>query len=191
LQQSTAVEAAIRDRELKLSERHTNTAVARAQAGQRFIELPGRGIGAGMTAFAEAAGDGADTLGKFGDKLRDTERSTFWQATKQMFGMGPFNRPNSAGAAASMLGPMGRPGFDMKRMRQLFPQSSMDFDVRGNAALERGTAAAFSQERRSSQQNQLIQQARQQTELLKKTVHVLEQIEGKNLGAELLPANVA
>jgi len=63
-------------------------------------------------------------------------------------------------------------------------------ETRGNAALERGTAAAFSQERRSAQQNQLVDLSRRHLIEAKKMAKSLEKIEGKDLGAQVLPANL-
>jgi hypothetical protein len=184
LQQANEVRAAIVEREERMASDFQKITVAKAKAGQRFVELPGKLLGESMGRFADLIGDGADELGTFGDKLRATERSTFWAATKQMFGMGPFNPNATKGKLPEIAS-----GFDASQVGELFGGRGMT-DVRGNAALERGTAAAFSQERRSGQQSQLVEESKKHTQYLKQTVKALEDLKGQNLGAQLLPANL-
>lgn len=149
------------------------------------VGAPSRLVGGAMQRLVQLADDGADALGRLGAKARELERANFWAVTKQMFGLGPFRAAAGAGAA-------GPPPHDQEllaRLQALGLGGGAEI-FRGNAALERGTVAAFSQERRSQQQNQLIDEARKQTELQKKMVDHLKQLKGRDLGAQLLPANV-
>jgi hypothetical protein len=160
------------------------SAANKLKSGQLVAEAPARALDAAFSKFTQLAGDGADALGKLESKLRDTEKSTFWAATKQMFGMGPFNPNATKGKLPEIAS-----GFDASQVGELFGGRGMT-DVRGNAALERGTAAAFSQERRSGQQSQLVEESKKHTQYLKQTVKALEDLKGQNLGAQLLPANL-
>ena len=100
-----------------------------------------------------------------------------------MFGAGPFNPNASKGGLPGLC-----PGSTPAGWRALFPDRG-GAELRGNAALERGTAAAFSQERRSPAEcaGRRIQK---HTQLLKQTVDALNTIKGQDLWAQLLPANL-
>jgi hypothetical protein len=125
-------------------------------------------------------------LGKLGSKLRETEQKANLAALKQSFGFGPFDA-SKMGKPAGPLGPSAE--IDPARIAALFSGRG-GVELRGNAALEKGTAAAFSQERRSQQQGQVVSLLQQQLAAQKATVKAITNIKGKDLGAQLLPANV-
>lgn len=176
----------------KRAEQMQKTAADNKSRSQRAVaEGGGRLAGGAMRKLFSLAGDGADALGKFGQKVEDINQKGAGAVLAQAFGFGP----GTFDAARANYTPKLQAGLNddelRSRLRALGVGSGRGVDVRGNAALERGTAAAFSQERRSSQQNQLLDEARKSNDLLEEAVVELKNISGENLGAALLPANVA
>lgn len=162
------------------------------KSARGVLEAPVRGFSAGVGGLGSKMMEGAGALGRVLDKVKETERGLIWQGTKQSLGFGPFsNAAESRPGLRAAMGPSIGDDEMRRRLGALQLGGSRGVEVRGNAALERGTMAAFSQERRSAAQSQMVDEQRKTNKHLDEAVKAIKTLKGTNLGAQLLPANVA
>jgi hypothetical protein len=148
----------------------------RSAAIQRFNELPGRGIGQGLQQFNRLIEDGSDGLAKLRTNLHALERWAFWATTRKM-----FSGDTPLGSGGSRLPTLPEP--------KLLPPHAADFGDRLSRGESRAARRA-ARERVGVLDKELRAVQKQQLEEQKAMRKALEKIEGKNLGAQLLPANL-
>lgn len=174
LQQSTAVERAIRDREDSMVTAHEEMVSKQVAL---FTRLRERGM-APVNKFLGTLGDSLERLGSISHEAN----IELWSLMKQ----GAWRTLTGQGALSPMAAagtPGGQKAFD-DMQRRMVPSLSMP-ETRGNAALEKGTAAAFSQERRSSQQGLLVDLTRKNEKNTAESKEILKSIDRSLLNNQI------